>query len=121
MTRSSRSTVVLGIAWFAIAAHGAAPPAPVVLDRLFFSVEERRALDRPSRNAPTAPSAPAVASQASPPPAPRETPPVRRSARPAEAPRGVEVEPPKVTGFVKRSSGNDTVWVNQRPQYRRTE
>jgi hypothetical protein len=99
------------------AVHAAPAPAPVVLDRLFFSAEERRALDRPPRA-----DAPSLATQVTPVPAVREAlPPPRRPSPASQESRSVEAEPPKVTGYVKRSSGNDTIWLNQQPRYRRSE
>jgi hypothetical protein len=63
------------------------PPAPSSLRTLFHSAAEREKLDRARRGEPVE-----EASTASP----------RRA-------------PPAVTGFVKRSDGRDTVWLDGRP------
>ena len=77
------------------------------LGRLFFSAEERQILNQkriaPIREAklesvPKADSEPTAA------------------LAPAES---VPLPPPKITGQVLRSSGNNTIWMNHFPQYKR--
>ena len=69
------------------AACAAEPPSAADLRTLFHSAPEREKLDRARRGEPTGEDAGE---------------PVRRG-------------PPKVTGFVKRSDGRDTVWLDGRP------
>ena len=75
------------------------------LGRLFFSAQERQLLNQ-KRALP----APDLARESL---AKQE-----RSASP-ELMESVPLPPPKVTGRVTRSSGNDTVWINHHPQYKR--
>ena len=73
------------------------------LGRLFFSADERRVLNQ-KRALP----APDVA---------REALPKQELAASDEPTESVPLPPPKVTGRVTRSSGNDTVWMNHSPNY----
>ncbi len=75
------------------------------LGRLFFGAEERRVLNQ-KRALP----APDLAQEA----LPKQEP-----AAGDEPTESVPLPPPKVTGRVTRSSGNDTVWINHHPQYKR--
>ena len=75
------------------------------LGRLFFSAEERWVLNQ-KRALP----APDLA---------RETLPKQELAASDEPTESVPLPAPKVTGRVTRSSGNDTVWMNHQPQYKR--
>ena len=75
------------------------------LGRLFFSADERRVLNQ-KRALP----APDLA---------REALPKQELAAGDEPTESVPLPPPKVTGRVTRSSGNDTVWMNHHPQYKR--
>ena len=75
------------------------------LGRLFFSADERRALNQ-KRALP----APDLA---------REALSKQELAASDEPTESVPLPPPKVTGRVTRSSGNDTVWMNHHPQYKR--
>ena len=123
MTRARRAAALLPLIGSALAA-AAPPPAPVVLDRLFFSPDERRAMEHPRRPSiaptPAPPGAPALPAVVRPErPIPLDSAGVPRPA--AAEVNSVETPPPKMTGFVKRSSGNDTIWINQQPQYRRGE
>ncbi len=82
------------------------PAAPAEeLGRLFFRADERRVLNQ-KRALP----APYVA---------REALPKQELAASDEPTESVPLPPPKVTGRVTRSSGNDTVWMNHHPQYNR--
>ena len=75
------------------------------LGRLFFSADERRVLNQ-KRALP----APDVA---------RKALSKQELAAGDEPTESVPLPPPKVTGRVTRSSGNDTVWMNHHPQYKR--
>ncbi len=75
------------------------------LGRLFFSADERRLLNQ-KRALP----APDVA---------RKALSKQELAAGDESTESVPLPPPKVTGRVTRSSGNDTVWMNHQPQYKR--
>ena len=75
------------------------------LGRLFFSAEERRVLNQ-KRALP----APDLA---------REALLKQDLAASFDSMESVPLPPPKVTGRVTRSSGNDTVWMNHQPQYKR--
>ena len=75
------------------------------LGRLFFSADERRVLNQ-KRALP----APDLA---------RESLLKQELAASDEPTESVPLPPPKVTGRVTRSSGNDTVWMNHHPQYKR--
>ena len=81
-----------------------APACAESLGRLFFSAAERQALDR--KPAPPPVIETKTENLRTPSPAPR--PPKRR-------PEVVAVPEPKVTGFVTRSSGKNTMWLNQKP------
>ena len=75
------------------------------LGRLFFSAEERQVLNQ-KRSLP----------------APDKTDgslPTQKPAASFDSMESVPLPPPKVTGRVTRSSGNDTVWINHQPQYKR--
>jgi hypothetical protein len=76
------------------------------LGRLFFTPQERQALNAKRELG----AKPAVVAAV-----PGEGPGPVEDAR--EEPESVIVPEPSVTGFVIRSSGNNTVWVNQRPNY----
>lgn len=73
------------------------------LGRLFFSADERRILNQ-KRSAPSQ----ETSREAVPKPV--------ANLEPAES---VQLAPPKITGRVVRSSGNNTVWVNETPNYLR--
>ena len=75
------------------------------LGRLFFSAEERWVLNQ-KRALP----APDLA---------REALLKQDLAASFDSMESVPLPPPKVTGRVTRSSGNDTVWMNHQPQYKR--
>ncbi len=75
------------------------------LGRLFFSAEERRLLNQ-KRVLP----APDLA---------REALSKQELVASAKVMESVTLPEPKVTGKVIRSSGNNTVWMNHRPQYKR--
>ena len=75
------------------------------LGRLFFNAQERQLLNQ-KRALP----APDVA---------REALSKKELAAVDEPTESVPLPPPKVTGRVTRSSGNDTVWINHQPQYKR--
>ena len=75
------------------------------LGRLFFSADERRVLNQ-KRALPV----PDLA---------RESLLKQERAASGEPTESVPLPPPKVTGRVTRSSGNDTVWMNHQPQYKR--
>ena len=75
------------------------------LGRLFFSAQERQLLNQ-KRALP----APDLA---------RESLAKQELAASPELTESVPLPPPKVTGRVTRSSGNDTVWINHHPQYKR--
>ena len=75
------------------------------LGRLFFSAEERRVLNQ-KRAVPALDLA-------------RESLLKQERAASDEPTESVPLPPPKVTGRVTRSSGNDTVWMNHHPQYKR--
>jgi hypothetical protein len=77
------------------------------LARLFFTPQERQSLNQ-KRVAPPVMPTPKFATQ--PIPAPAD---VERTAD------SVALPPAKITGRVVRSSGNNTVWINHYPQYRR--
>lgn len=77
------------------------------LDRLFFSADERRTMNQ-KRISPVR----EMKREAS----PKEDAESTASLRPTES---VPLPPPKITGQVIRSSGNNTVWVNHYPQYKR--
>ncbi len=75
------------------------------LGRLFFSAEERQVLNQ-KRSLP----------------APDKTAgslPIQKPAASFDSMESVPLPAPKVTGQVTRSSGNNTVWVNHHPQYKR--
>ena len=75
------------------------------LGRLFFSAEERQVLNQ-KRSLP----------------APDKTDgslPTQKPAASFDSMESVPLSAPKVTGRVTRSSGNDTVWINHQPQYKR--
>jgi hypothetical protein len=79
------------------------------LGRLFFSPAERKAMNE---------------RRASPPPKPIANAPKKESVEPdvqesTEAGESVRLPNPKMTGKVIRSSGNNTIWFNQYPQYKR--
>jgi len=91
----------------------AMPARPAELGRLFFSPEQRRAMEAARVRGPRSTDA-------------------ERSGRSQDGAGGrpstirtepaiVDLPPPIVTGYVHRSSGNDTLWVNQQPQYRPAE
>ena len=73
------------------------------LGRLFFSAEERQVLNQ-KRSLP----APDLA---------REALSKQELVASDEPTESVRLPPPKVTGRVTRSSGNDTVWINHSPNY----
>jgi hypothetical protein len=80
------------------------------LGRVFFTPEERGALDA-ERNAAKAKPLQAVTAETS----PTST----LSPQPATPkPTRARVERSTVTGYVVRSSGNSTVWLNDTPRYR---
>jgi len=104
-----------------VRADAAPPPARVVIDRLFFSQDERNALERPRRTEAPAPVVP-MATIPDPPPGRAIALDAAGTPRPAQPqPKSVEIPAPKVTGYVKRSSGNNTVWVNQQPHYKHAD
>ena len=75
------------------------------LGRLFFSAVERQVLNQ-KRSLP----------------APDKTDgslPTQKPAASFDSMESVPLPAPKVTGRVTRSSGNDTVWINHQPQYKR--
>ena len=75
------------------------------LGRLFFSAVERQVLNQ-KRSLP----------------APDKTAgslPIQKPAASFDSMESVPLPAPKVTGQVTRSSGNNTVWVNHHPQYKR--
>ena len=78
---------LMALATVALANAADPTPAPTELRTLFHSAAEREKLDRARRGEPPAES-------------------------PAEAARR---DPPKVTGFVRRSDGRDPVWLDGRP------
>ena len=83
------------------------PTGAEEIGRLFFSAEQRQILQQ-QRAAPLPlppPETPAKAKSA-----------VTAKQEPAES---VPVTPPKITGKVLRSSGNNTVWLDHKPQYKR--
>lgn len=69
-----------------VASLAAAPSAAAELGTLFHTPEERAALDRLRRGEPTEPP-----------------------------PAAAEARPPVVTGYVRRSDGRHTVWVDGEP------
>jgi hypothetical protein len=77
------------------------------LGRLFFSADERRIMNQ-KRVAPMRETKRDVAPKAS-----------EESTAVLEPAESVQLPPPKITGQVIRSSGNNTVWVNHYPQYKR--
>lgn len=79
------------------------------LGRLFFSSAERKAMnENPVSAAPK--SVVAVTQKENPAPEPKAS---------AEVSKSVRLPALKVTGKVIRSSGNNTIWVNHSPQYKR--
>jgi hypothetical protein len=105
MRRRGRLFAIRSAAAFALA--GALLCAPVCaesLGRLFFSPAERQALDQPPPPARVAESKPESVRA----PDPVPVAPKRRAA-------AVKGPDPKVTGFVTRSSGKNTMWLNQKP------
>jgi hypothetical protein len=88
---------------------GMAPLNAAELGRLFFSAAERKAMNE---------------KRALPPPKPIATVAKKESVESdvkesAEAGESVRLPNPKMTGKVIRSSGNNTIWLNQYPQYKR--
>lgn len=79
------------------------------LGRLFFDAAERQAMND-KRLSPKPKPIASVTKKESPAPEPKEQ---------AEVTESVRLRAPKITGKVIRSSGNNTLWVNQYPQYQR--
>jgi hypothetical protein len=95
------------VAWLVILSGFAQQTSADELGRLFFSAEERRLLDQKR----TTPSQ--VSSKESMPKLKTES---TAKLEPAES---VLLAPPTITGRVIRSSGNNTIWFNETPNYRR--
>ena len=105
----ARSACCVGLLAAVLAGTGL-PAGSAGLGRLFFTPEERRAMDaariRGARSTGADKSGPAQDGAGG----------GMSTAR--TEPAIVDLPPPIVTGYVHRSSGNDTLWVNQKPQYR---
>ena len=89
--------------------RGMAPLNAAELGRLFFSAAERKAMNEKRALPPLKPIA-TVAKKESVESDVKES---------AEASESVRLPNPKMTGKVIRSSGNNTIWFNQYPQYKR--
>ena len=77
------------------------------LARLFFSAQERQALSQKRLAPPKAETKKLQSEIAS------------DTVANEDVSESVVLPPPKITGRVVRSSGNNTVWMNQHPQFRR--
>jgi len=91
--------LAVGLLMAAVLGQAAEPPHAVSFGRLFFSPQERADMDR-KRFAPA--------------PAPRVEAPVAEALAPPVPPPSREVI--KLEGYVQRSSGHSTLWVNGVPE-----
>ncbi|MEO5860929.1 MAG: hypothetical protein ABIW48_00500 [Burkholderiales bacterium] len=95
--------------WLATIAFGTTVLPAEELGRLFFNAAERKAMNE--KRLPPNPKP--IASVAK-----RESP-AREAKAPGEESESVRLPDPKITGKVLRSSGNNTIWLNHYPQYKR--
>ena len=95
--------------WLGIMLMGISTLNAEELSRLFFSPAERKAMNERRAAPPPKPIASAAKKESV------ETD-VKASAEVGES---VRLPNPKITGKVIRSSGNNTIWFNQYPQYKR--
>lgn len=98
---------VSALLWIGITMIGISTLNAEELSRLFFSPAERKAMNERRTLPPPKPIASAARKES-------VEPDVKASAEVGES---VRLPNPKITGKVIRSSGNDTIWFNQSPNY----
>lgn len=91
----------------AVVFGGLSPAGSAEMGRLFFTPQERQALNQKRLRAQASGAHKTDA---------KSDAELMADAEPIES---VPLPPPKITGKVTRSSGNNTLWVNHYPQYKR--
>lgn len=95
--------------WLGTIVFGTPALSAEELGRLFFNAAERKAMNEKRLSSNAKPNSSVAKIESSP----------REAKYPAEESESVRLPDPKITGKVIRSSGNNTIWLNHFPQYKR--